>query len=146
MTHQFTGDQAKTGQKITTDKENALRQVIVDYQGYVNAGDAQGYTTLFTDDVVWMPPNAPDRVGKADVFNAQGTTFSKFKLSVELTPTEVRLLSEEYGLVLVSVRGSLTPHAGGDATEIRFRAIFVMASQPDGRWRITRQMWNNKPN
>jgi len=146
MSQQFTGDHMETGRKTTQDRENALRQVITDYQGYVNAGDVPGYVTLFTDDVIWMPPNAPDRIGKADVFTAQGTTFSKFKLSVELTPTEVRLLSEDYGLVLASVHGSLTPHAGGDAADIRFRALFIMASQPDGTWRITRQMWNNKPN
>ncbi len=68
MSQQFTGDHVETGRKTTQDRENALRQVITNYQGYVNAAD------------------------------------------------------------------------------IRFRALFIMASQPDGTWRITRQMWNNKPN
>jgi uncharacterized protein (TIGR02246 family) len=127
------------------DEERALKQVIVDYQQFVNAGDAQGYTTLFTDDVVWMPPNAPDRQGKSEVFDAQVAAFSKFKFTVALTPTEVRVLSKEWGLVLCSVRGVLTPREEGDVVEFRFRGVFVMERQPDGRWLIARQIWNQKP-
>jgi uncharacterized protein (TIGR02246 family) len=110
----------------TSAAEQALRQVIATYQGYVNAGDTQGDATLFTDDIVWMPPNAPDRVGRSEVFNAQGATFNKFKLAVELTPTEVRLLGQEWGLVLVSVRGSLTPRGR------RCRRDSVPSHVPDG--------------
>ncbi len=99
------------------DEERALRQVITDYQQFVNAGDAQGYTTLFTDDVVWMPPNAPDRTGKPEVLSAQTATFSQFTLNVELTPTEVRVLGAGWGLVLCSVRAILTPRGEGDTRE-----------------------------
>jgi ketosteroid isomerase-like protein len=71
--------------------------------------DVQGYAFLFTDNALWMPSNAPDRVGKQEVFKAKGAAFSKFKFSVELTPTEVRALNDEWRLVLCSVRGMLTP-------------------------------------
>ena len=125
--------------------ESMLRQVIVDYQRNINAGDAQGYVSLFTDDVVWMPPNAPDRVGKSEVFKAQSTAFSKFRFNIELVPTEVRQLSKDWGLVVCSVRGVLIPRGEGEVVQILFRAVFVMARQPDDLWRIAHQMWNNKP-
>ena len=125
--------------------ERALRQVIVEYQKYVNAGDAQGYASLFAEDVIWMPPNALDRIGKSEVFKAEAAAFSKFKFNVELTPTEVRALSEEWGMVLCSVRGVLTPRGEGDIVQILFRIVFVLARQPDSSWRIFRQIWNNKP-
>jgi uncharacterized protein (TIGR02246 family) len=127
------------------DQESALRQVIADYQHFVNAGNGQGYTTLFTDDVVWMPPNSPDREGGSEILDAQVAAFSKFKFNVELTPTEVRALSEDWGLVLCTVRAVLTPRSEGDVVEMRLRGVFVMAKQPDGRWLIARQIWNQKP-
>ena len=127
------------------DEERALRQLIADYQHFVNAGDAQGYTTLFTEDVLWMPPNARDREGKSEILDAQTVAFSKFKFQVELTPTEVRVLSQDWGLVICSVRGVLTPRSEGETADLRFRGLFVMAKQPDGRWRIARQIWNHKP-
>jgi hypothetical protein len=70
-----------------------------------------------------MFPSAPDRVDKQEVFKAKGAAFSKFKFSVELTPTEVRALNDEWGLVLCSVRGMLTPQGEGDVVQVLFRAI-----------------------
>jgi uncharacterized protein (TIGR02246 family) len=127
------------------NEEGALRQVIAEYQQFVNAGDAQGYTTLFTDDVVWMPPNALDRIGRSEILDAQLGAFSKFKFKVELTPTEVRALSKEWGLVLCTVRAVLSPRGEGHVVEMRLRELFLLARQTDGRWLIARQIWNQKP-
>ena len=124
--------------------ESELRKVIVQYQTYVNAGDAHGYVSLLSDDVVWMPPNGPDRIGKPDVLKAQSVAFSKFKFNVEVTPTEVRKLNDKWGLVVCSIRGTLTPLGEKETIRILFRTIFLMVRQPDGIWRIARQIWNNK--
>lgn len=122
-----------------------LKAVIAEYQKCVNTGDAMGYASLFTDDVVWMPPNAPDRIGRQAVLDAQSANFEKFSFSLKLTPSETHVIADDWGYVIGSVRGTLTPKAGGDVVDILFSAIFVMNRQADGNWRIARQMWNNKP-
>ena len=127
------------------DEAKVLMEVITTYQIHVNAGDAYGYVSLFTDDVVWMPPNAPDRTSKEELLQAQLSFFDRFDFSVELTPTEARVLSDGWGFVLCSVRGELTPEDGGDPAQVKFRDVFIMKKQTDGQWKIARQMWNNKP-
>ena len=127
------------------DDDKALRELIRDYQKSINTGDAQKYSALYTDDAIWMPPNAPDRIGRAEILKMQSAIFAKFATHTELTPTEVRLLSDQWGLVLCSSRGTMTPRGGGNAVEFAFSIVFLTARQPDGSWLVARQIWNQKP-
>jgi uncharacterized protein (TIGR02246 family) len=126
-------------------EEQSLHQVMVDYQRCVSAGDIQGYISLFKDDVLWMPPNAQERRGKSDVFQAEAGAFSKYKFVFEMNPIEIRQLSDEWGMVLCSSQGIMTPAGGGEGTEFLYRVLFLVERQPDGRWLIARQIWNQKP-
>ncbi len=127
------------------NEEQSLKQVMLDYQRYVSAGDIQGYTNLFKDDVIWMPPNAQDRSGKSEVFKAEAGAFSKFKFVFEMVPIEILQLSDTWGIILCSSKGVMTPKSGGEATNFRYRVLFLTEKQPDGRWLIARQIWNQKP-
>jgi uncharacterized protein (TIGR02246 family) len=127
------------------DDDKALRELIRDYQKFINTGDAQKYSALYTDDAIWMPPNSPDRIGRAEILKTQSATFAKFTTNTELTPTEVRLLSDQWGLVLCSSRGKVTPRGEGNAVEFAYSIVFLMARQPDRSWLIACQMWNQKP-
>jgi ketosteroid isomerase-like protein len=84
--------------------EQSLRRVITDYQRYVSAGDIEGYTNLFKDDVIWMPPNAQDRLGKSEVFKAEAGAFSKFKFSFEMVPIEMPI-KQTWAMILVPAKG-----------------------------------------
>ena len=127
------------------NEERSLKQVISDYQKYVSAGDIHGYTNLFKEDVVWMPPNAPDRLGKAEVFKAEAGAFDKFNFRFEMTPTEVRQFNNNWAMLLCSSQGVMTPRVGGDGIKFQYRVLFLMEKQQDGRWLIARQIWNQKP-
>jgi uncharacterized protein (TIGR02246 family) len=125
--------------------EQSLRHVISDYQRFVSAGDIQGYMNLFKDDVIWMPPNAQDRLCKSEVFKAESAAFSKFKFNFEMTPIEIRQLSDTWGMILCSSQGVMPPVGGGEGTKFHYRAMFITEKQSDGRWLIARQIWNQKP-
>jgi len=126
------------------NEDPSLRQVISYYQRYVSVGYINGYMSLFKDDVVWMPPNAQDRFGKAEVFKAEAGAFDKFNFRFEMAPTEVRRFSDMWTMVLCSSQGVMTPRGGGDGIEFRYRVLFLIEKQPDGRWLIARQIWNQK--
>jgi uncharacterized protein (TIGR02246 family) len=127
------------------DDDEALRELIRDYQKFINTGDTQKYSALYTDDAIWMPPNSPNRIGRTEIFKTQSATFTKFTTNTELTPTEVRLLSDQWGLVLCSSRGRVTPRGEGNTVEFAYSIVFLMARQPNRSWLIAYQMWNQKP-
>jgi uncharacterized protein (TIGR02246 family) len=127
------------------NEEQALRQIITDYQKYVSEGDIQGYTNLLKDDVVWMPPDAEDRLSKSEVFKAEAGAFSKFRFSFEMVPTEIHQFSDTWGMILCSSKGVMTPKSGGKVTNFHYRVLFLTEKQPDDRWLIARQIWNRKP-
>ena len=51
---------------MSADVEAVTTVVTEDYGGYVNAHDAEGYVTMFSEDVLWSPPNGAgsDRCGR----------------------------------------------------------------------------------
>jgi ketosteroid isomerase-like protein len=92
-----------------------------------------------------MPPNAQDRVGKSEVYKAEEGAFSKYKFDFEMIPTEVRQLSDTWGIVLCTSQGKMIPIGGGGGIDFRYRVVFLMEKELDGRWLIARQIWNQKP-
>ncbi|MEO1671726.1 MAG: DUF4440 domain-containing protein, partial [Cyanobacteria bacterium J06631_2] len=56
------------------DREEIKRVFESVYADNVRTKNLQGYGEMFTEDALWMPPNAPDCCGKADIvagFRAQ---------------------------------------------------------------------------
>jgi uncharacterized protein (TIGR02246 family) len=127
------------------NEEQLLEQVVENYQRYVSNGDIQGYMGLFCENVVWMPPGAIDRGGKSEVLKAESGAFAKFKFDFTMTPIEVKLLSDNCGMVICSSQGKMTPLGGGEDVNFLYRVFILMKKQPDGGWLISRQIWNQKP-
>src|SRR4051812_16326122 len=124
---------------------DSLIDVISKYQEAVNAGDIAAYAALFTANAIWMPPDAPNRVGIHAISEAQGANFKKFKFELTLTPSESKLTGDDSGYVISTVRGVLMPILPGEVVHIYFTALFLLNLQHDHKWRIARQIWNNKP-
>ena len=56
----------------------AVTAVIVDdYGEYVNNHDAEGYVTMYTEDVLWAPPNGPDQTDAEGIQAAVQGLFDK---------------------------------------------------------------------
>jgi len=113
------------------------------YGGLVMAHDAAGYAELYAEDVLWAPPNAPDRTSQEGIRNGIQGLFDKFSFQVDPQPEEVEVLGD-FAYAIGSVDGALTPRAGGDPVPIKFR-VFWLLRQEGGDWKICRQIWNNKP-
>jgi uncharacterized protein (TIGR02246 family) len=82
----------------------------------LNAGDAQAWTTQFTDDAVQMPPNAPANVGGSKIASWSQAFLDQFRVHFALAVDEVRVLGEwafERGGYTIS----LTSKAGGPPME-----------------------------
>jgi len=55
---------------LNNDKEK-IREVFEEvYAANVRSGDLQGYASMYSEDALWMPPDAPDRRGVEDILEA----------------------------------------------------------------------------
>lgn len=142
----FCYGQKTTKQTQTAKDEASIRKHVTEvYGSKVNANDAASYANeLFADDVLWAPPDAPDRTDKAGIQAGMQNTFDKFTLGVQPTVEEIKVY-EEFAYAIGNVDVKLTPKAGGDIVPVKFRIFWILTKQANGKWLISRQIWNKKP-
>lgn len=108
----------------------------------LNAGDAQAWTTQFTDDAVQMPPNAPANVGVSNIASWSQAFLDLFRVHFALTVDEVRVLGEwafERGGYTIS----LTSKAGGPPMQDVGKYVTIYQRKPGETWRMARDIWNS---
>jgi uncharacterized protein (TIGR02246 family) len=116
--------------------ERAIREVHATWIGAVNAGDLVRLLTLMADDVLFLNPGqAPvDRDGFPVGFSA---VHQQSRIRCISDMEEVVIVGEvAYTMCRDSL--SVTPRAGGAATELAGHRITVYRKQPDGRWLLAR--------
>ena len=113
------------------------------YGGLVMSHNAAGYANMYSDDVLWAPPNGPDQKSKEGIKNGIQSSFDKFMFKVNPQPEEIKVYND-FAYAIGSVDGVLTPRAGGDPNTIKFRIFWLLRKEATG-WKIFRQIWNNKP-
>jgi len=113
------------------------------YGSLVMAHNATGYAEMYSDDVLWAPPNGPDQRSKEGVKNGIQGVFDKFMCKVNPQPEEIDV-QNDFAYAIGTVDGVLTPRAGGDPNTIKFRIFWLLRKETAG-WMSFRQIWNNKP-
>ena len=123
--------------------EQEIREVHSTWIDAVNAGDLGRLLTLMADDAVFLNPgHAP--FGR-DGFSAN---FSAAHQQVR-----IRCISELEEVVVVGEIAytrardalSVTPRAGGEATQLAGHRMTVYRKQPDGRWLLARDAHTLSP-
>ena len=116
--------------------EREIREVHSSWIDAVNAGDLDRLLTLMADDVVFLNPGRPPlcRAGFSANFSAAHQQV------------RIRCISELEEVVVVGEVAytrsrdalSVTPRAGGEATQLAGHRITIYRKQPDGRWLLAR--------
>ena len=95
------------------------------YGSLVMAHNAAGYADMYSDDVLWAPPNGPDQKSKEGIKNGIQGLFDKFIFKVDPQPEEVEV-QNDFAYAVGTVDGVLTPRAGGDPNTIKFRISWLL--------------------
>jgi ketosteroid isomerase-like protein len=124
-------------------EEDAARQLILEAIRCLQSDNFESYFDLFSEDAVWMMPSKFGDVGIAEARKFYNFT-AKFRFEQESTIDELRVF-EDWGFARLSFDGYLVAKQDSTAAPIRSvsRHIWMIARQPSGRWKITRDMWNN---
>jgi uncharacterized protein (TIGR02246 family) len=123
--------------------EREIREAYSTWISAVNAGDLVRLLTLMADDVVFLNPGrAPSgRDGFSANFSAAHKQF-RIRCSSEL---EEVVVVGEVAYTRSRDALSVTPRAGGEATQLAGHRITVYRKQLDGRWLLARDAHTLSP-
>ena len=102
----------------------------------MNAGDMERWLALWVDDGMQMPPDAPRRVGKAEIRRGMRSQFDLFdttKMVVHME--EVRILGE-WAYSHGSYEFELVPKGGGETKHYSGNFLDILEKQVDDSWKI----------
>jgi uncharacterized protein (TIGR02246 family) len=124
-------------------EERAIREVHSTWIDAVNAGDLVRLLAMIAEDVVFLNPGrAPlGRDGFSAVF-PDAHTQSRIQCISEL---EEVVVVGEVAYTRSRDALSVTPRAGGEATQVAGYRITVYRKQPDGRWLLARDAHTLSP-
>ena len=112
----------------------------------LNAGDGDAWAACFSADAVQMPPNFAANVGADAIRGWSGGMLDAFSAEFSLSPEEVQLTGDDWAFERGSYAITLTPKGGGDPIQDDGKYITLYQRQPDGAWRMARDIWNtNNP-
>src|SRR5438132_5993623 len=104
--------------------------------------DPVALTDLWTDDAVRLSPGQPAEVGKQAIreSNERWSARPGFKVLSYVPETRDLTMLDGSAVEWGNFTGSYVESAGGEAKQIRGKALFVLKKLPDGGWKYFRVM------
>ncbi len=97
--------------------------------------------TVYTSDVVFMPPNEPIVNGHDALKKWGDAMFEQVTINVRYTSSDVNV-SGDWAIDQYTGVFTATPKAGGSPAEEKIKGVHIMKRQSDGTWRIAQDVWN----
>ncbi len=119
----------------------AIDRVRLDFNAAYGNGDARAIAELLDPHAVWMPPGEPALTGRENIRERYERFFTRVSSTFELKAGDIRLCGDWAFLSGDWNRGD-TPKSGGAAGNVAGHYLMVLKKQPDGAWKITRDIWN----
>jgi ketosteroid isomerase-like protein len=112
------------------------------YLKAINDEDIATLSSLTTEGHIMLAPNRRPIVGKAANDEANRRAFEQFDFEETWTPEET-VVSGDWAHQRGTFTVKATPKAGGAAREISGAFLRIYQRQPDGEWRMIRDMFNS---
>jgi len=124
---------------------SAIKEVLDQYAVAVNTGDFDLWISLWADDGVQMPPDAPAIIGKEQIREANKPAFDQMTVDIAITSIEDVKVYGDLGLTHCKYTLDMTPKAGGETIHAMRdgKALTLLERQSDGSWKIVYDCFNS---
>ena len=113
-----------------------------EYLAAINSGNIDKLSALTTDDHIMLMPNRPPLVGKQANDAANRRAFAMFKINEQWQPVETHIAGD-WAWQRGTFKVTATPRSGGDSNTMEGNFLRIYRRQPDGSWRMIRDMFNS---
>jgi uncharacterized protein (TIGR02246 family) len=120
----------------------AVDRIWKEYSSSLNAGDLDRWLALWTEDGVQMPPDEPAVAGKDRIRARNKAVLDRFAFNIGITNEEVRSAGD-LAFARGTYKATLSPKQGGAGISINGKYMTILIRQPDGSWKIHRDIFNS---
>jgi uncharacterized protein (TIGR02246 family) len=120
-----------------------IDEIFTEYIACLKDGDSTKWASLWAEDGVQLPPDVYPNVGKDTIAAENRNTLEQVRfVDMEINTQEVQVMGD-----MAYARGmytaTLAPKAGGDPIPVDGKYLTVFKKQPDGSWKIYRDIFNS---
>lgn len=127
--------------KRTQDVEREVIKALIQRAAEANnAGDVEGWVSLFARDAVYMVPGAPSITSREGLIEIAKAGFRN-QASVNIRPVEIQVYGD-WAFARTHVSGSIKLHDTGEVVPVDVKEIAIFSRQPNGDWKIARLINN----
>ena len=105
------------------------------------AGDIDRYLAILAEDGVYMPPSTPPKAG-AELRHWLREFVENFSVEWQDFVHGETVVAENLAFHDYAYRWKVTPKAGGQPVVGQGKGIHIAKRQPDGSWKLVRNIWN----
>ncbi len=120
----------------------AINEIWNQYASAINTDDFDLWISLWEDDGVQMPPDAPAVFGKEQIRVVNERKFELFEVNMTINNDEVHI-DGDLAFSRGAYTASLTPKAGGEIIYIDGKFLTILKRQADGSWKIFCDCFNS---
>lgn len=132
----------------TVDEDVAAITALFDsFAQVASSGGADALLTLYADDAIWMLPDRWSDLNRAEASHFYRRVLDRARPDPEtysITVHEI-VVQGDWAYVRHTDRGPFVPTGGGPAFAQGSRHLSILRREPNGAWRITRDIFNNPP-
>ena len=120
----------------------AINALLASHVKAVNSSDIAANLRGFTEDVVYLPPEAPPVLGKPALAAFVESFYSAFSAEIEMIPEDT-VVSGDWAFQWGNLTGEVWPLKGGDGSQMDWKWLYIYQRQPDGSWKVARDIYNS---
>lgn len=131
-------------QVATTEAdEEAISGLQATYLAALDAGNAEQYAAVFTDDGVLMVPNAPPVNGSEAIGAYIQAGFDQTDFENHDISTAEMMVLGDWAFARGTLMGTIAEQPDGEPLESTRSWVMIFRRQPEGSWRIARYILNS---